>query len=80
MGVFGGIPEISFKVDSKDVAERIMKKYNQVSMWDNAKGSRAARAEDEPGMSARKVQQLWSRANIPNPQYNWKENQVTKVK
>ena len=80
VGVFGGIPEISFKVDSKDVAERIMKKYNQVSMWDNAKGSRAARAEKEPGMSARKIQQLWARANIPNPQYNWKENQVTKAK
>ena len=80
VGVFGGIPEISFKVDSKDVAERIMKKYNPVSMWDNAKRSRAARAEKEPGMSARKIQQLWSRANIPNPQYNWKENQVTKAK
>lgn len=80
VGVFGGIPEISFKVDSKDVAERIMKKYNQVSMWDNAKGARAAKAENEQNMSARKIQQLWSRANILNPQYNWKENQVTKVK
>lgn len=80
VGVFGGIPEISFKVDSKDVAERIMKKYNQVSMWDNAKGARAAKAEDDPKMSAMKTKQLWKRANIPNPEYNWKENQVTKAK
>ena len=80
VGVFGGIPEISFKVDSKGMAERLMKKYNQVSMWDNARGSRAARAEGEAGMSARKIQALWRRANIPNLQYNWKENQVTKTK
>lgn len=79
VGVFGGIPEISFKVDSKDVAERIMKKYNQVSLWDNAKGARAARAESEPGMSARKIKQLWNRAAIPNLEYRWKENQVTKA-
>ena len=80
VGVFGGIPEISFKVDSKDVAERIMKKYNQVSMWDNARGSRAARAEDQPNMSAMKIKQLWKRANIPNLEYDWKTNQVTKTK
>lgn len=80
VGVFGGIPEISFKVDSKDVAERIMKKYNQVSMWDNAKGASAAKAEANPNLSARKINMLWGRANILNPQYRWKENQVTKTK
>ena len=80
VGVFGGIPEISFKVDSKDVAERIMKKYNQVSMWDNARGASAAKAEANPNLSARKINRLWGRANILNPQYRWKEHQVTKTK
>lgn len=80
VGVFGGIPEISFKVDSKDVAERIMRKYNQVSMWDNARGSKAAKAEGNQNMSAMKIKQLWKRANIPNLDYDWKTNQVTKTK
>ena len=81
VGVFGGIPEISFKVDSKDVAERIMRKYNQVSMWDNAQGAYAALKDKDPTLSKDEKMMLWGLASIPNTgNYNWKENQVTKAK
>ena len=80
VGVFGGIPEISFKVDSKDVAERIMKKYNQVSMWDNARGAAALLAEKEKKLPPEDIDNLWERANLPNEEYVWKTNQVTKAK
>ena len=33
-GKFEGTPEISFHVDSKDVAIDLGKKYNQISVWD----------------------------------------------
>ena len=37
-GVFGGVPEISFYTKDLDVAIKIMKKYNQHSIWDNSIG------------------------------------------
>lgn len=37
-GVFGGDPEISFYTKDKNVAIKIMKKYNQHSIWDNSIG------------------------------------------
>jgi hypothetical protein len=80
VGVFGGIPEISFKVASKDMAERVAKKFNQVSYWDNAQGAAAAKAEEEGSMSATKIKRLWARASKANKDYNWKTNQVTKTK
>ena len=80
VGVFGGIPEISFKVDSKEMAENLARKYNQVSIWDNAQGARAAKAEEEGVLSAAKIKRLWARASKFNKDYKWKTNQVTKKK
>lgn len=33
-GKFGGTPEISFNVKDREIAERLAKKYNQISIWD----------------------------------------------
>ena len=33
-GKFGGTPEVSFHVKDRETAERLAKKYNQVSIWD----------------------------------------------
>ena len=37
-GIYGGDPEVSFCVDSKNFAMSIAKAFNQVSIWDNAAG------------------------------------------
>ena len=79
VGVFGGIPEISFKVDSKDVAERIMNKYNQVSIWDNAAASYAASKDNDQTLSKVEKDALWGAASLENPFYDWKTNQVVKA-
>lgn len=33
-GKFGGTPEISFHLKDRETAERLAKKYNQISIWD----------------------------------------------
>ena len=33
-GKFGGRPEISFHIKDRETAERLAKKYNQISIWD----------------------------------------------
>ena len=33
-GKFGGEPEVSFHVNSRSMAIRLAKKYNQISVWD----------------------------------------------
>ena len=80
VGVFGGIPEISFKVDSLEVADLLMKKYNQVSKWDNARGAYAAEQDDNPELTKEDKDALWASANQLNPEYDWKTNQVVKAK
>ena len=80
IGVFGGIPEISFRCDSKELAKRIMQKYNQVSMWDNARAVRAEKASKDNNLSDEVKRVLWGRCEIFNGKYNWKTNQVTKTK
>lgn len=65
VGVFGGIPEISFVAKTKDQALRLAKKYNQVSIANNRR------------IAADK----WDELTFPaNPDYNWKENQIFKAK
>ena len=39
IGFFGGVPEISFNCKSRKEAKKMMKDYNQKSIWD-AKKSR----------------------------------------
>ena len=80
IGVFGGIPEISFKCDSEELARQIMQKYNQVSIWDNAQAVRAAEADKDENLSDEDKRALWDRCEIFNGKYNWKTNQVTKTK
>ena len=80
VGVFGGVPEISFKIDSMELAENMMSKYNQVAMWDNKIGAKAAAISSSGKVSPAKEKLLFKRANINNPSYDWKENQVTKAK
>lgn len=80
VGVFGGIPEISFKVATLQKAMELAKRYNQVSIWDNAMGSRAKAEEEKKEISEDEIGALWAAANILNPDYNWTENQVKKAK
>lgn len=65
VGVFGGIPEVSFRCDTKEQALEIAKSYNQVSIADNGKIAR-----DE-----------WDQETFPfNKTYEWRENQTWKMK
>jgi hypothetical protein len=80
VGIFGGIPEISFKVQSIDLAMKLARKYNQVSIWDNAKGAYAEEQDSNPDLSDDEKADFWSAANILNSQYDWKTNQVYKAK
>ena len=45
IGVFDDEPEISFKVKTAEQARALMIKYNQKSLWDNAKGEEFANTE-----------------------------------
>lgn len=66
VGVFGGIPEVSFRCDTLEQAMDIAKRYNQVSIANNA---RIAAGE-------------WDAPDIfpQNDQYDWRENQTWKMK
>lgn len=64
VGVFGGIPEISFRVNTLEEAMAIAEKYNQVSIADNA------RIADD----------IWDDNTFPrNGKYDWKRNQTFKA-
>jgi len=67
IGVFGGIPEISFYVRTKKQARELAKKYNQVSIANN---KRIARGK-------------WDNMMLtfpPNPDYDWRRNQIFKAR
>ena len=80
IGIYGGISEISFKVDSYEMAMKIAKKYNQISIWDNARGAFAASQDSNPDLTDEEKAQLWAAANLYNEDYDWKTNQVYKAK
>ena len=65
VGVFGGIPEISFWVKTKKEAREFAKKYNQVSIANNA---RIAKGKFENPILT----------FPPNIDYDWKNNQTFK--
>lgn len=79
VGVFNGVPELSFKCDSRRKAVNLMKKYNQVAIWDNAMGMAALNAEKR-GLPDKVVAKLYGKAEVKNNQYDWTENQVCKRK
>lgn len=65
LGVFGAIPEVSFRCDTLEKAMEIAKKYNQVSIADNA----------------RIAADIWDSYTFPaNPDYDWRENQTFVMK
>lgn len=65
VGIFGGIPEISFRCDTLEQAMELAKKYNQVSIADNA----------------RICADIWDAMTFPkNPMYDWTRNQTYKTK
>ena len=66
VGVFGGIPEVSFRCDTLDQAMDIARRHNQVSIANNAKI--AAGEWDAPDIFPQ------------NEKYNWRENQTWKMK
>ena len=70
LGVFGGIPEVSFKAKTFEQAMDIAKRFNQVSICDNKKVSIAVETDD------------WSDPMIfpSNPNYDWTENQTFMMK
>lgn len=66
VGIFGGIPEVSFRCETLKQAMDIAKKYNQVSIANNA--YIAAGKFDDPETFPR------------NENYQWKDNQVFRMK
>ena len=80
VGVFGGIPEISFKVDTKKKAKKIAEDNNQVSYWDNKAGAKAIAGDSDPTLTDEEKGRLWLKANRRNIKYEWEFNQVVKVK
>lgn len=79
VGVFNGVPELSFRCDSKRKALNLMRKYNQVAIYDNAAGVVAAMAKNA-NLPRSVVAVLLDNAMIPNKSYDWTENQVSKKK
>lgn len=65
IGIFGGIPEVSFCAGSLKMAMSIARKYNQVSIANNKNISR----------------DIWNKWTFrKNPQYDWKKNQTYQMK
>ena len=65
VGVFGGIPEVSFRCDTLAQAMDIARRFNQVSIADNK------RIADD----------VWDKLTFPaNEDYDWRENQTWKMK
>ena len=61
LGVFGNIPEISFRCDTYEQAMDIAKRYNQVSIADNE----------------RIAHDIFDMYTFPqNPDYDWRDNQT----
>lgn len=66
VGLFGGVPEISFRCETLEQAMDIARRYNQISIANNAQIAQEMFDDD---------------MTFPhNPEYNWRENQVFKAR